>query len=393
MSFGTPGGDQGQQQTRHIPQWEVDDRARQLMGAGQPGPGATGPAQGWRAEYAAPLDVSSRPPVSRGGRGTGLLISLAVSVSLSAAAYFGVPWLQSVINPAAPVAAPAVLGAPAPTLAPAPGPVPTQAAPAAPQVPAAAPAAPAPAPAPAAGHSGAHAALQASDAPTPGREEAPTPLGKPAPLASTSASYAFIGGGRPGQAFVAYDPCRPIHYVVRPDQAPADGLHMLQEGFAALSKATGLRFIYDGPTAEGPSKDRPLFQPALYGDKWAPVLVAWTNGQETPEMAGHPSGNGETRVLGLSGSGSVAVGDDPYVYVSGQMKLNAPALAEGEASEGRGFVMSTIEHEAGHLVGLDHVEDPTQLMFPQAGAGRLQYAAGDLTGLAKLGRGPCAPDL
>jgi len=49
-------------------------------------------------------------------------------------------------------------------------------------------------------------------------------------------------------------------------------------------------------------------------------------------------------------------------------------------------------HELGHLVGLAHVSDPTQLMYPQS-SGVLDLAAGDLTGLAQLGAGECVPDL
>lgn len=168
---------------------------------------------------------------------------------------------------------------------------------------------------------------------------------------------------------------------------------MLTDGFAELSRATGLKFVYDGQTTEGPSDGRQLFLPALYGDKWAPVLVTWTNEQETPAMAARQGSGGVTRTLGLTGSGSIAYGENPYVYVSGQMKLNGPALAEGAASEGAGFIPSVISHELGHLAGLDHVNDSTQLMFPQSGPQRLRYAAGDLTGLAQLGEGPCAPDL
>jgi hypothetical protein len=40
-------------------------------------------------------------------------------------------------------------------------------------------------------------------------------------------------------------------------------------------------------------------------------------------------------------------------------------------------------------VGLDHVDDPAQLMYPTTGMPTFQ--AGDLTGLAELGRGDCAP--
>ncbi|WP_422677956.1 matrixin family metalloprotease [Blastococcus brunescens] len=48
-------------------------------------------------------------------------------------------------------------------------------------------------------------------------------------------------------------------------------------------------------------------------------------------------------------------------------------------------------HEIGHLVGLDHVSDRTQLMYPSAGH-TLDFASGDLAGLAALGDGECMTD-
>ena len=45
-------------------------------------------------------------------------------------------------------------------------------------------------------------------------------------------------------------------------------------------------------------------------------------------------------------------------------------------------------HELGHLVGLDHVDDPNELMYPRA-AERTSYGPGDLKGLALLGAIPC----
>ncbi len=45
-------------------------------------------------------------------------------------------------------------------------------------------------------------------------------------------------------------------------------------------------------------------------------------------------------------------------------------------------------HEFAHLVGLAHVEDPGQLVNPST-SGPVEHAAGDLTGLAALGTGPC----
>ncbi|MDX5317789.1 MAG: hypothetical protein LPK38_00260 [Actinomycetes bacterium] len=43
-------------------------------------------------------------------------------------------------------------------------------------------------------------------------------------------------------------------------------------------------------------------------------------------------------------------------------------------------------------MGLDHVEDPTQLMNPVTTT-VTTFQDGDLTGLAALGQGACAPGL
>jgi hypothetical protein len=50
-------------------------------------------------------------------------------------------------------------------------------------------------------------------------------------------------------------------------------------------------------------------------------------------------------------------------------------------------------HELGHLVGLAHTEHDDQLMFPRANAAVTTFGVGDRTGLARLGQGPCQPDL
>ena len=50
-------------------------------------------------------------------------------------------------------------------------------------------------------------------------------------------------------------------------------------------------------------------------------------------------------------------------------------------------------HEFGHLVGLDHVDDPTQLMYPSTSPAVSTFGGGDLAGLAALGSGACAPNV
>lgn len=228
--------------------------------------------------------------------------------------------------------------------------------------------------------------------PTPGYESSPHPLGTPAPLAETSDSYAFFPSTNPGQKFIAYDPCRPIHYVVRATNSPDGGLQMIHDGFNELSKVTGLQFVYDGPTHEAASEQRSSFQPGSYGDRWAPVLIVWGTPEEDPLLVSKESPE-DPNPLGMGGSSPVRNANGVEVFVSGQVVLNAPELAEGTAVEGPIVIQSVIAHELAHLVGEDHVEDPTQLMSPTRTPGMSGYAAGDLTGLAQLGQGPCSPDL
>lgn len=53
-----------------------------------------------------------------------------------------------------------------------------------------------------------------------------------------------------------------------------------------------------------------------------------------------------------------------------------------------------MQHELGHLVGLDHVADPTQLMYSEGGPSQASdWGNGDLAGLNQLGSGGCFPDL
>lgn len=226
--------------------------------------------------------------------------------------------------------------------------------------------------------------LPGAPVPPPGIEAADAPLGQ-VPASTGSHAYALQKSPDPGQPFAAYDPCRPVHYVVRPDNAPPGADQMIREAVAKVSAATGLRFVYDGPTSEAPSEDRETYQPDLYGKRWAPVLIAWSTPAESPDLAGD--------VDGLGGSGYAYTEGKPYVLEAGQVALDAPDFADIlQWQDGHRYARAVIMHELAHVVGLDHVDDPTQLMNPE-GTGVTEFAAGDLAGLAVLGGGKCVPEL
>jgi hypothetical protein len=89
----------------------------------------------------------------------------------------------------------------------------------------------------------------------------------------------------------------------------------------------------------------------------------------------------------------VSLGSGPQVLVTGTVSLDAgqfPAILHRR--NGTAIARAIILHELGHLVGLDHVDD-RQLMYPETGGDVLDFAAGDLTGLAAVGSGRCVPAL
>ena len=229
-------------------------------------------------------------------------------------------------------------------------------------------------------------AAAAPDRPTAGVDEAPYPRGFPLWPPAGGGPHGFVSLQADGVTPVAYDPCRPIHYVTRPDGAPDGGEDVVRSAIERLSKVTGLQFVDDGVSAEPATIDRPIFQPDRYGDRWAPVLIAWETEEQNPALAGD--------TVGQAGSTAVSLGTGPRVFVTGTVSLDAGRMPEILAfRDGEETARAIVLHELGHLVGLAHVDDPEQLMYPEARREVPDFAAGDLTGLAALGRGPCVPEL
>lgn len=224
------------------------------------------------------------------------------------------------------------------------------------------------------------------NAPPVGFEEASRPLGTPpdvGPL-TEGQGFRFLRHEDNGDP-VTWSPCRPIHYVTRPDNAPAGGEAMLLDAMARMSFATRLSIVNDGPTTEGPSEDRSAYQRDRYGDRWAPVLIAWATRAEVPDFG--------IDIAGEAGPSSVRTPSGDTTHVSGVVYLDPVKIEEIRRGAGEAAAQVTLLHELGHLVGLAHVDDQAQIMFPRGNGKVVDYQAGDRAGLAALGRGPCQPDI
>ena len=215
---------------------------------------------------------------------------------------------------------------------------------------------------------------------------ATSPLARPAPAPSGTGGYRMLqtqddGSGSP----VRWDPCRPIHYVIRTGGAPPGGEQAVSTAISRIEQVTGLRFSFDGQTREAPRVGRPTVDVDRYGNRWSPVLIAWTDPLEYPAIRGY---------AGLGGPDTVS-GSRPgrRRYVSGVVLLNREHLAHVAGWEhGQERIDAVVLHEFGHLVGLDHVPDPTQLMYRQPTMLAGGFGDGDRRGLALLSAGPCFRD-
>ena len=192
-----------------------------------------------------------------------------------------------------------------------------------------------------------------------------------------SASYAWMATNNDGSP-VRYNPCQVVHYVVNLSEAPARALTDVESSLGRISAATGIPFAYDGTTSELPSTNRAAYQPQTYGTRWAPILLAWERPGQGDFLTSGSVGDGGSTYLATTTLGQSA-------YVTGQAALDSTrALPDGfEDPVAWGPVLM---HEVGHIMGIAHVGDQGQVMYPTIHpGGPRSYGEGDRAGLRAAG--------
>lgn len=185
-------------------------------------------------------------------------------------------------------------------------------------------------------------------------------------------TFLTLDHGRP----VRYDPCQPIHYTANLALAPANGLADLQEAVRRVSVATGLTFVYDGATTEIPTSHREMHGDNRLPSGWPPVVVAWALPSDTDLFTSGSVGEGGSTWSGFP---------DHEVYVTGLVVIDASQNAKLSAGFGGHSLGAVLMHELGHVVGLDHVQDTSQMMYPTVTGKTAAWGTGDLAGLRQLG--------
>ncbi len=185
----------------------------------------------------------------------------------------------------------------------------------------------------------------------------------------------FTVSGSPGSWVQRWNPCVAVHYRVNTALEPS-GLATAKSAVAALSKASGLAFSYDGSTNYVPTRGS-WSQPADLV-----ISFARHNGQ--------PGGSSY-----LSGGAQLGEGGFQSSYRTVNNRVTSYKINKGYAAiDVDGYNRSTAKvrtatllHELGHAVGLNHAHFTSELMYPTiSNSGPYTYTAGDLAGLKKVGR-------
>jgi hypothetical protein len=186
---------------------------------------------------------------------------------------------------------------------------------------------------------------------------------------------------------VRWNPCAPIHFAVNATEAsdPVGAERDVRAAVDRLATATGLTFVYDGRTTAVPSK--------VWLDAGAPVssalVIAWAG----PGTAiGHSDlfgtdadGEGGWWESGTSTDGVHWVWQIKRGFVVIDPTSSGGYVPGFGAGETRGVLLM---HELGHAVGLGHVGNRRDVMFPViTSASHAAWGAGDLAGLTRVGRG------
>lgn len=202
----------------------------------------------------------------------------------------------------------------------------------------------------------------------------------PAQLAPTApqGSYRFLAPDGTGPDVpLSWPRCRPVYVVANTDGIPTGErdrfVAMLEHALDGISDATDQDWVHVGATTHRAADQH------TRRDVPGVVTISFMTAPD-------PNDGASAWALPIAGR-------DPLTgevrFVTGVVNLNAQRLVGDHGGRVTPLVATTLMHELGHIAGLDHVTDSSQLMHGYYALPREptfeQYRDGDLAGLARVG--------
>ena len=221
---------------------------------------------------------------------------------------------------------------------------------------------------------------------SPSPTGSPSPAGSlsptPTPSSRTRVDGAFRFWKRVAGAPVRWNPCETITFALNTAGASSPVRADLGKAIRRVTRATGIHFRSVGTTRETfvRAYQRMRFRGVI---KKAALILIWVD---------HDDYQAILRLLGDPRPSIAFAKTMAGLYANRDQYFGGIVVMDGDATAKRGFGDfyshgSVLLHELGHIMGLDHVKDPDQLMY----SGRhpnfrvRDFGSGDLEGLRRLG--------